>query len=103
MFCKNYHREKRKVLRREGVGWTGSLGSVGANYYIGNGWEMGSCYIAEGTVSNHLGQNMMGDDMKEMNVCVYTHTHIYMYVCMTGSLCCTVEIGTTLSIGRQGG
>ena len=34
-----------------------------------------------------LGKNMMEDRMRKR-----------MYICMTGSLCCTAEIDTTLSI-----
>ena len=30
--------------RRKGVGWTGSLGLVGTNYNIWNGWAMGSYF-----------------------------------------------------------
>ena len=39
---------------REGVGWIGSLGLVDENCDIWNGWAMGSCCIAQGTISNHL-------------------------------------------------
>ena len=42
---------KKKV---EGVGWTGSLGLVDANYYIWSGQAMKSCCIAQGTIPNHL-------------------------------------------------
>ena len=38
----------------EGVGWTGSLGAVDADYCIGSGEAMRSCGIAQGTVFSHL-------------------------------------------------
>ena len=49
--------ENRLVVakrEREGVGWTGSLGLVDANYSIWSGEAMRSCCIAQGTVSSHL-------------------------------------------------
>ena len=36
------------------VGWTGSLGLVGANYCIWSGQAMRSWCTAQGTLSNHL-------------------------------------------------
>ena len=36
----------------EGVGWTGSLGLIDANYCIWSGWAMRSCCIAQGTLSS---------------------------------------------------
>ena len=42
------------VAKVEGVGWTGNLGLIDANYYICNGRAMRSCYIALGTISGHL-------------------------------------------------
>ena len=51
---------------REEMGRTGSLELVGANYYVQNGWEwVPAVYLAQGTVSNLLGQNMMRDDMRK--------------------------------------
>ena len=38
----------------EGVGWTGNLGLIDANYCLWNGQAMRSCYIAPGTTSSHL-------------------------------------------------
>ena len=38
----------------EGVGWIGDLGLVDENSCIWSGWAMSSCYIAQGTISNHL-------------------------------------------------
>ena len=38
----------------EGVGWTGSLGLIDANYCFWSGEAMGSCCIAQGTIFNHL-------------------------------------------------
>ena len=48
----------------EGVGSTGSLGLVDANYYIWNGWAMRSYCKAQGTISNLLEQNMMEDNIE---------------------------------------
>ena len=48
---------------------------------------MRSCCIAQGTISNLLGYNMIEDS---------TGKRMYIYICMTGSLCCTTKIGTTL-------
>ena len=38
----------------EGVGWTGSLGLIDADYCLWNGLAMGSCCVALGTMSSHL-------------------------------------------------
>ena len=38
----------------EGVGWSGNLGLVDANYCIWSEEAMKSCYIAQGTIFNHL-------------------------------------------------
>ena len=38
----------------KGVGWTGNLGFIDANYRIWNGEAMRSCCIAQGTISSHL-------------------------------------------------
>ena len=40
-----------------------------------------------GTISSHLQWNMMEDNVRK---------RMYVYVCVTGSLCCTVEIDRTL-------
>ena len=66
---------------REGVGWTGNLGLVDANYCLWSGWAMRSCCIALGTISSHLWWSMMQDNVRKK--CID--------VCMTGSLYCTVE------------
>ena len=42
------------VCQGEGVGWTGSLGVVDANYSIWSEKAMRSCCIAQGTIANHL-------------------------------------------------
>ena len=36
----------------EGVGWTGRLGSVDANYYIEKGVAVRSCCTAQGSLSS---------------------------------------------------
>ena len=38
----------------EGIGWTGNLGLIDANYCLWNGSAMRSCCIALGTMSGHL-------------------------------------------------
>ena len=38
----------------EGVGWTGSLGLIDANYCLWNGLAMRSCCVALGNMSSHL-------------------------------------------------
>ena len=40
--------------REEGVGWTGNLGFIEANYCLWNGLAMRSRYIAMETMSSHL-------------------------------------------------
>ena len=42
------------VAEGEGVGWTGKLGLIEANYCIRNGEAMRSCCMALGTISSHL-------------------------------------------------
>ena len=58
-----FHREKLLDLENklvvakregEGVGWTGCLGLIDANYCIWSGQAMRSCYIAQRIVSSHL-------------------------------------------------
>ena len=43
----------------EGVGWTGSLGLMDANYCFGNGLAMRSCCVVLGTMSSHLRWSMI--------------------------------------------
>ena len=50
---------------------------------------MRSCCIAHGTASSLLWWNMMDDNVRK-KMC--------KYICMTGSLCCVVEIDRTLQI-----
>ena len=38
----------------EGVGWTGNLGLIDADYCPWNGLAMRSCSVALGTLSSHL-------------------------------------------------
>ena len=38
----------------EGVRWTGSLGFLDTNCYIWNGWAMGPCCIAQGTMCDWI-------------------------------------------------
>ena len=42
------------VAKGEGVGWTGSLGLIDADYCLWNGLAMRSCCVALGTISSHL-------------------------------------------------
>ena len=42
------------VAEGEGVGWTGSLGLLDANYCIWSGYAARSCRIAQGTLCNHM-------------------------------------------------
>ena len=49
--------ENRLVVaeeEEEGVGWTGSLWLIDANYCLWNGLAMRSCCVALGTMSSHL-------------------------------------------------
>jgi len=39
---------------REGVGWSGSLRLIDADYCLWNGLAMRSCCVALGTMSSHL-------------------------------------------------
>ena len=73
---------------------------------------MRSCCLAQGTISSHLWWNMMEDYVikrKYICMCIYIYIyiyiyewlghfaeHIYVYICMTGSLCYMVEIDRTL-------
>ena len=43
----------------------GCLGLVDADCYIWNGWVMGSCCRAQGTVSSLLGKNLMENGKKK--------------------------------------
>ena len=45
--------ENRHVVAKtegEGMGWTGNLGLIDANYCLWNGQAMRSCCIAQGTI-----------------------------------------------------
>ena len=42
------------VAKGEGVGWTGSLGLIDADYCFWNGLAMRSCCVALGAMSSHL-------------------------------------------------
>ena len=49
--------ENRLVVAKgegEGVGGTGNLGVIDANYCLWSGYAMSSCCIAQGTISSHL-------------------------------------------------
>ena len=74
--------------RGEGVGWTGSLGLVDANYSIQNKW-VSNKWIRDGNYVQTMGFEHDGrwyGEKKKKNV----------HKCMTGSLCCTAEIEETL-------
>ena len=58
----------------------GGLWLVHADCYIWNRWLMGSCCIAQGTVSSVLVKNLMENEKKEKR-CLW----------VAGSLCCIVE------------
>ena len=45
---------------------------------------MRSCSVAQGTLSSHLRWNVIEDNVRK-------RMYIYVCVCVTGSLCCTVE------------
>ena len=42
------------VAKGEGVGWTGNLGFINANYCLWNGEAVRSCCVGLGTMSSHL-------------------------------------------------
>ena len=74
--------ENRLVVAKvegEGVGWTGNLGLVDANYCIWSGLAMRSCCVTQGTISNFLGQNMMEGNVRKKNV--------YVCVCVCVCVC----------------
>ena len=54
-------------VKEEGEGWTGSLGLVDENFYIQNGQAMRFYCVAQGTISNHLLQNMIEDNNNKKN------------------------------------
>ena len=56
----------------EGVGWTGNLGLIDANYCLWNELAMRSCCIVQGTISSHLWWNLMEDNMRKI-------MYVYMY------------------------
>ena len=62
-------------------------------------------FIMDSIEVQSLEKEHEGRQYEKKNVCVYiyiahihTHTYIHAYICvfMTGSLCCTAEIDTTL-------
>ena len=63
----------------EGVGLTGNLGLVDADFCLWNGLAMRSCCVAMGSIYSHLWWSMI---MWEKE-CIY--------LCVTGSSSCTVE------------
>lgn len=65
-----------------GEGWTGSLGLVDASDYIQGRETTRSCCMAQGTNNTHY---------LEINY----NKKQWMYVCLTESLCCTIEVNTT--------
>ena len=87
---KQTHRQRKQTCNcqggrgREGMGWTGSLGLVDANYleWINNEVLLHST----GNYIQSLGVDHDGRYYKKENV----------YICMTGSLYYTAEIGITL-------
>ena len=99
--------ESRPVVSKgegEGMRWPGSSGLLDANFYIWNGWTMRSyCRTQENCpVSwDRTWQKTVWE--KEdiyiymyIYMCVYIYIYIYIYVCMTGSVRCIADIGTTL-------
>jgi len=60
------------VAEGEGVGWTGNLELIDANYSLWNGLAMRSCCIALGTISSPLEWSMMEDNVRKR-----------MYICMS--------------------
>ena len=81
--------ENRLVAARgegEGLGCIGSLGLTDANYCFWNGLTVRSSCVALRTMSSYLQWSMiMGE-----KICVY--------VCVTGSPCCTV--GGKIVLGK---
>ena len=53
-----------------GVGWTGGLELVDANYCIWSGQAMKSCCIKLGTISNHLRWSVIEDNVRK-RMCIY--------------------------------
>ena len=78
--------ENRLVVAKGGggVGWTGNLGLVDANYCIWNGEATRSCCITLGTISNHLWWSMMEDNVRK---------GMYIYVCVCVCVCVCVWLG----------
>ena len=70
----------------EGVGWTGSLGLVDANKLLHLEWISSGVLYSTGNYIQSLGIEHDGRKYDKKNV----------YVCMTGSLCCTSVTDTTL-------
>ena len=65
------------LVKGDGVEWTGSLGLVDANYCIWSRQAMRSCCIAQGTISSHLGWNMMEDNVRKR---IYIYLYMYDWV-----------------------
>lgn len=85
----------------------------GAGGGIGMGWQSGvsRCkLLGLEWISNEVLLYSTGDDVQshgierdgrwyeKKDMCVYIYTHTHIYVCMTGSPCCTAEISATLQI-----
>ena len=71
----------------KGMGWTGNLGLVDANYYIWNGQAMRSYCIPPGTTSSLLGYimgNKIEDNMRKI---------MYIHIYVTGSLYVQQKLG----------
>ena len=60
----------------KGMGWTGNLGLVDANYYIWNGQAMRSYCISPGTTSSLLGY-IMGNKIEDNMI----KNNVYTYIC----------------------
>jgi len=60
------------------VGWTGSLGLIDADCCLWNAFTMRSCCVAMKAMSRYL----QCSTTMEKKICIY--------VCVTGSPCCTV-------------
>ena len=79
------HREQTCGCWRWGeeVRGNAGLGLVDANYHIQKRQTMRSNCTAQGTISNPLGQTMMGNNIKK-RICIYmyvcTHMYVYTYI-----------------------
>ena len=71
--------EDRLVFARgegEGVGWTGNLGLVDANCCFCSGWAMGSCCIAQGTISSPITCDGTGWRIMWEKECIYMYNWV---------------------------